>query len=106
MLYARINSRTEEHFANGLIDEVTDLIESGVRQDRNALGAHGYRRVCEYLRGERTLESAVERSKQDVRNYAKRQLTWFRSEAGAEWFEGFGDDPAVQGLVLTAVKAQ
>ena len=45
--------RTEEHFANGLIDEVTDLIESGVRQDRNALGAHGYRRVCEYLLGER-----------------------------------------------------
>ena len=53
-----------------------------------------------------TLESAVERSKQDVRNYAKRQLTWFRSEAGAEWFEGFGDDPAVQTSVLRAVMAQ
>ena len=104
LLYDKINKRTESHFANGLIDEVTSLIEQGVRTDRNALGAHGYRRVCEYLFGERSLESAVEKTKQDVRNYAKRQLTWFRSEPGAEWFNGFGDDPAVIEAVLAAVK--
>ena len=102
-LYDKINARTEYHFANGLIDEVTDLIERGVRHDRNALGAHGYRRVCEYLFGERSLESAVEKTKQDVRNYAKRQLTWFRSEPGSRWFDGFGDDPAVIEAVLAAV---
>ena len=104
LLYDKINKRTESHFANGLIDEVTSLIEQGVRTDRNALGAHGYRRVCEYLFGGRSLESAVEKTKQDVRNYAKRQLTWFRSEPGAEWFNGFGDDPAVIEAVLAAVK--
>jgi tRNA dimethylallyltransferase len=43
------------------------------------------------LRGERTLESAIEQSKQDVRNYAKRQMSWFRRESDAAWLEGFGD---------------
>ena len=66
------------------------LRDSGVRDDTSALGAHAYRRVCEYLRGERDLESAIEKSKQDVRNYAKRQFTWFRSESDAIWLDGFG----------------
>lgn len=92
-LYARINARTKEHFANGLVDEVRKLIEAGVPEGSNALGAHGYRRVVEYLRGQRDLESAVEQTKLDVRHYAKRQLTWFRREPGVRWLDGFGDDP-------------
>jgi tRNA dimethylallyltransferase len=93
---AKINARTEQHFAAGLVEELKQLRAAGVRDDTNALGAHAYRRVCEYLRGERTLESAIERSKQDVRNYAKRQLTWFRKEPGAVWLDGFGTDAEVQ----------
>ena len=92
LLYEKINARTEAHFAAGLVDEVKHLRATGVRDDTNALGAHGYRRVCEYLRGERTLESAIEQSKQDVRNYAKRQLTWFRREKVWLWLNGFGTD--------------
>ncbi len=95
VLYDKINSRTESHFAAGLVDEVKQLRVSGVNDLTNALGSHSYRRVCEYLRGERTLESAIEQSKQDVRNYAKRQLTWFRREDVALWLKGFGDDPKV-----------
>ena len=72
------------------------LLARGVPPEGSALGAHGYRRVVEYLRGVRTLESAVEQTKLDVRHYAKRQLTWFRREPGVEWVEGFGDDPRVQ----------
>lgn len=94
-LYDRINQRTELHFQNGLVDEVKQLLANGVNETGNALGAHGYRRVCEYLRGERTLVSAIEQSKQDVRNYAKRQLTWFRREAKTIWLDGFGDDEGV-----------
>lgn len=94
-LYERINARTEQHFASGLVEEVKQLLAAGVNERGNALGAHGYRRVCEYLRGERTLDAAVERSKQDVRNYAKRQLTWFRREKDAIWLDGFGDDDSV-----------
>jgi tRNA dimethylallyltransferase len=95
-LYQRINSRTEQHFADGLVDEVKHLLSAGVKQNTNALGAHAYRRVCEYLRGERDLESAINQSKQDVRNYAKRQLTWFRRERDAVWLKGFGDDAATR----------
>jgi tRNA dimethylallyltransferase len=94
-LYEKINARTEAHFAAGLLDEVKQLRASGVNDSTNALGSHSYRRVCEFLRVERTLESAIERSKQDVRNYAKRQLTWFRRENVALWLDGFGDDPAI-----------
>lgn len=96
LLYEKINARTELHFAAGLVDEVKHLRAGNVKDNTNALGAHAYRRVCEYLRGERTLESAIDRSKQDVRNYAKRQMTWFRREAGVTWLEGFGDDAATQ----------
>jgi tRNA dimethylallyltransferase len=96
-LYERIDRRTEAHFNAGLVKEVEGLLARGIPATTNALGAHAYRRVCEYLRGERTLESAMEKSKQDVRNYAKRQLTWFRKESGATWLSGFGDDPATYG---------
>ena len=102
-LYARINERTEAHFAAGLVDEVKRLLESGVSADSNALGAHGYRRVVEYLRGERDLQSAIEQTKLDVRHYAKRQLTWFKREPGVEWIEGFGDEKGVQERVIKAV---
>ncbi len=94
-LYEKINRRTQQHFDAGLVREVQQLLTDGVRDSTNALGAHAYRRVCEYLRDERDLKSAIERSKQDVRNYAKRQLTWFRGEDGVAWLNGFGDDRAV-----------
>jgi tRNA dimethylallyltransferase len=96
VLYKRINRRAERHFVNGLVEEVKNLRNAGLRDDTNALGAHGYRRVCEFLRGERNLESAIEQTKQDVRNYAKRQMSWFRREAGVVWLEGFGDEPETQ----------
>lgn len=102
-LYEKINARTEAHFAAGLVEEVKQLRATGVRDDTNALGAHGYRRVCEYLRGERTFESAIEQSKQDVRNYAKRQLTWFRREKVWMWVNGFGMDAEVIRQVGDAV---
>ena len=99
-LYEKINRRTEQHFNAGLIDEVKRLLADGVPETSNALGAHGYRRVCEYLRDERTLESAIEKTKQDVRNYAKRQLTWFRREPDAIWLGGFGDErEAIDALI-------
>lgn len=102
-LYRRINERTEAHFRAGLVEEVRRLLAKGVPAESNALGAHAYRRVVEHLRGERSLESAVEQSKLDVRHYAKRQMTWFRREAGVRWFEGFGDSAEVQEEVAAYV---
>jgi tRNA dimethylallyltransferase len=103
-LYERINERTEKHFAAGLVAEVKMLLAQGVPAGSNALGAHGYRRVVEYLGGKRDLESAIDQTKLDVRHYAKRQLTWFRREAGAEWFPGFGENEEVQRAVLKALQ--
>lgn len=102
-LYDRINERTEQHFAAGLVEEVKHLLAEGVPAASNALGAHGYRRVVEYLEGKRDRASALEQTKLDVRHYAKRQLTWFRREPGAEWFNGFGEDEVVQKEVLDAL---
>ena len=103
-LYQRINERTEAHFEAGLVAEVQDLLKRGFPPVSNALGAHGYRRVVEYLQGLRDLESAIEQTKRDVRHYAKRQLTWFRHEAGVEWFEGFGEEKDILESVLAAIR--
>ena len=102
-LYARINERSESHFAAGLVEEVKALLENGVPADSNALGAHGYRRVVEYLQARRDLQSAIEQTKLDVRHYAKRQLTWFRHEPEVEWFDGFGDEEEVQARILRTI---
>ncbi len=102
-LYEKINQRTERHFANGLVEEVKRLLAEGVKENTSALGSHGYRRVCEYLRGERTLEEAIEKTKQDVRNYAKRQITWFKNES-VTWLEGFGSDPEIKQKLWQMVK--
>jgi tRNA dimethylallyltransferase len=103
LLYQIINARAEKHFASGLVEEVRGLLERGAPPASTALGAHGYRRVLEYLSGERDLRSAIEQTQRDVRHYAKRQLTWFRRETGVEWFEGFGTDPEVQSRVAARV---
>ena len=102
-LYGLINERTEAHFNAGLVDEVRELLSRGIPADSNALGAHGYRRVVEYLHGKRDLASAIEQTKLDVRHYAKRQLTWFRHEAGVEWFAGFGQEKTILASVVEAV---
>lgn len=105
-LYRIINERTLAHFAAGLVDEVRTLLAQGVPRDSNALGAHGYRRVVEFLEGQRDLPSAIEQSKLDVRHYAKRQLTWFRHEVGVEWFAGFGTEDEIFQAVMSAVTRQ
>jgi tRNA dimethylallyltransferase len=103
-LYSQIDQRTEAHFAAGLVAEVKALLDQGVPPNSNALGAHGYRRVVEYLQGQRDLQSAIEQTKLDVRHYAKRQLTWFRHEPDVEWFEGFGNEQEVQRRVLQTLE--
>ena len=104
-LYKRINERTEAHFRAGLVEEVRDLLALGYSPSSNALGAHGYRRVVEYLNGLRDLESAIEQTKLDVRHYATRQLTWFRHEADVEWFDGFGEENRVLQSVMKSIVA-
>jgi tRNA dimethylallyltransferase len=78
-LYRRIEARVEQMFADGLVDEVRGLIADGKQLSHTASQALGYREVLEYLDGKITLERCVELVKTRTRNFAKRQLTWFRS---------------------------
>ena len=87
------------------MEEGRGLLARGVPAESSALGAHGYRRVVEYLRGARpSTESALEQTQLDVRHYAKRQLTWFRREPGVRWINHFGDDAAALQEMLAAVR--
>jgi tRNA dimethylallyltransferase len=105
-LYERINKRADMHFAAGLTEEVRALLAKGIPPNSNALGAHGYRRVVEFLESKRTLESAIEQTKLDIRHYAKRQLTWFRHEPGVEWVDGFGEEKKVLTSVWERLSAR
>jgi tRNA dimethylallyltransferase len=93
-LYERINTRARAMFAEGLIEETRDLIARYARPP--ALASLGYRQAAQYLEGELTLDQAILTASQGHRNYAKRQLTWFRREPEVCWLHGFGDDPDVR----------
>jgi tRNA dimethylallyltransferase len=94
-LYARINERAKQMFNSGLVEETKHLlIKYG--DAAGPLASLGYRQAVQLLRNEIDLESALQAAQQAHRNYAKRQMTWFRREPDVVWLEGFGDDPAIQ----------
>jgi tRNA dimethylallyltransferase len=94
-LYARINQRAEQMFKSGLVEETARLLAKYGEQAR-PLASLGYRQAVQLLRGEIDSETALQAVQQAHRNYAKRQMTWFRRELEVAWLEGFGDDPAIQ----------
>lgn len=77
-IYDRINKRVDIMIEQGLLDEVKNLLSMGIPTTSQAIQAIGYKELSSYLQGETTLEEAVETIKKKSRNYAKRQLTWFR----------------------------
>ena len=84
-LHARINTRVDDMFGRGLVEETRRLLDHGLAQNQTAMQAIGYRQVVEHLRGERSLPETVELVKSKTRQYAKRQITWFRKHASAQW---------------------
>lgn len=81
LLYNRINQRIDEMMEEGLLEEVERIYEMGYSEDLPALKAIGYKEFFPYFRGEMSLEACIEKLKQNTRNYAKRQLTWFKHQA-------------------------
>ncbi|TAM82103.1 MAG: tRNA (adenosine(37)-N6)-dimethylallyltransferase MiaA [Acidobacteria bacterium] len=104
-LYARINRRVEKMFVEGLEVEVRRMLLRPDAEAIKGLGSLGYRQAAAAVRGEISQDEAVRDTQAATRHYAKRQMTWFRREAEMNWFSGFGDDPALQGQVLDALKA-
>ena len=84
-LHARINTRVDEMFARGLVEETRALLQHGLEQNETAMQAIGYRQVVEHLRGVRPLTETVELVKIKTRQFAKRQMTWFRRQLAVEW---------------------
>ncbi len=86
-LYERINLRVDSMIEEGLIEEVKRLLNKGYTPDLTSMKAIGYRELIKYLQGEWSLDEAINKIKQFSRNYAKRQLTWFRRDGRINWID-------------------
>ncbi len=95
-LYERINQRAAQMFRDGLVVETQSLLNRfGARREVTPINSLGYKQALQHIRGELTFDQSVSVAQQGHRNYAKRQMTWFRREPDVTWLGGFGDDPAV-----------
>jgi tRNA dimethylallyltransferase len=94
LLYERINRRVEKMFEAGLVEETRHLHEK-YGDTARPLETIGYKQAVQLLRGEFDLKQAIVAVQQAHRNYAKRQMTWFRGEPEVEWIVGFGDEVRV-----------
>ena len=103
-LYDRINQRARQMFETGLIEE-TQLLQQKYGAIARPLTSLGYKQAVQVLSSELTREQAIHAAQQAHRNYAKRQLTWFRREPEVSWLKGFGDDPRIQQEALHRVAA-
>jgi tRNA dimethylallyltransferase len=95
VLYQRINDRALQMFSAGLVEETRNLA-ARYGSSPWPLSSLGYKQALQYLRGELSLEQAITAAQQGHRNYAKRQMTWFRREPEVHWIAGFGSEPAVR----------
>jgi len=94
-LYARINRRAAEMFDSGLVEETTQLVET-YGFDSRPLTSLGYAQAMAVIRGEMTRDEAIAACAQGHRNYAKRQLTWFRKDPEMQWLSGFGGEQGIK----------
>ncbi len=101
-LYARINQRAAKMFDAGLVEETERLLRN--YPESPVLGSLGYKQAAQLLRGELTRDEAVTAAQQGHRNYAKRQMTWFRREPEVAWVKGFGDEDATVEQVVSLVE--
>tara|TARA_B100000315_G_scaffold253559_1_gene292594 strand:- start:14231 stop:15163 length:933 start_codon:yes stop_codon:yes gene_type:complete len=87
LLYQRINERVDRMIEKGLVDEVSSIISRGYSGQLKPFQSIGYKEIIQYLSNELTLEEAVKKIKKETRNFAKRQLTWFKKVPSPEWIK-------------------
>lgn len=105
-LYERINDRTRLLFEQGLIEEVKGILAKGYPLTVPPLHSHGYRQAVDFLEGRISLQEALYHAQTRTRQYAKRQMTWFRKEPDVHWFGGFGTDPEIERQVVEFLSKQ
>lgn len=103
VLYARIEARVDAMIEMGLVGEVQRLLEAGYAPHIERLRSLGYREMAAYLRGECSIEEAVELMKRNTRRYAKRQITWFRGDPRVQWLP-VTDATSADALVEAALR--
>lgn len=104
LLYQRLNERSASIFRSGLIEETKDLLSAGRRPNSKALQSLGYRQALDVIFRDKTYSEAVSEYQTKTRQYAKRQITWFRAEQNVHWLEGFGDSVAAQAKASSMVR--
>jgi tRNA dimethylallyltransferase len=105
VLYSCINQRAAKMFDEGLIAETERLLAKYGELAR-PLASLGYKQALQFLRGEMDRESALAAAQQAHRNYARRQITWFRREPDVHWLAGLGSDPAVQAKAIATIEPE
>ena len=103
VLYTRIEERIDKMIEDGLVDEVTGILNDGYDKNLNSLNTVGYKEIISYLDKEITLSRAIELIKRNTRRYAKRQLTWFRADERIKWFNVSSQDD-LDDLALQLIK--
>ena len=101
-LYERIEKRVDEMLEAGWVDEVKKLIKSGVPENAPAFSSIGYKQVVDYIKGKLSWEQMKEKIIKATKEYARRQLIWFRKEPGAVWLDTTGKNP--QEVALEVIK--
>lgn len=105
-LYRRLDERCRAMFRAGLVDEVRSILALGYSGEEKPFESLGYKQALQVLRGNCSLEQAIEDTQRQTRRYAKRQLTWFRREPDLQWIQGFGGDEAVCQEAFLAVQSR
>lgn len=103
-LYARIEARCDRMFERGLVEETKRLLSMGYRRNSKALQSLGYKQAADILAGEKTMDEAAAELKTKTRQYAKRQLTWFRADDSFIWLAGFGSETGIRDQAFSLVE--
>jgi tRNA dimethylallyltransferase len=103
-LYRKLDERSAAMFHSGLLEETRALLDGGTSPDAKALKSLGYKQAVAVLSGELTLDAAIAECQTKTRQYAKRQMTWFRAETGVQWLRGFGTDESIQAEALRSAE--
>jgi len=90
-------------FEGGLVEEVRHILSLGFPAASKPFESHGYKQALQLIQGELNPREALFYAQRNTRNYAKRQITWFRREVGLEWLKGFGDAAEIQAAALERV---
>lgn len=106
VLYQRINQRVDLMLQEGLVEEVSRLLEEGCKEDFLSMQGLGYKEIVPVIKGERSIEEAADLLKKNTRHFAKRQITWFKREKDVCWvnYEDYASENAMLEYMINYLK--